>query len=75
MALLEGNKISISKRPMPLKLDKFVMQKTETEYKEIFSYTPNLKMPIVLSTQKLQKEIKSILYFEKNKMKLKVNVN
>ena len=40
MALLEGNKISISKRPMPLKLDSLYAE-TETEYKD-FRYTPNL---------------------------------
>ena len=41
MALMEGEKISISKKPMPLKFDSLYSEK-EGEYKE-FNYTPNLK--------------------------------
>lgn len=73
MALLEGNKISISKRPMPLKLDSLYAE-TETEYKD-FRYTPNLKRPICIIDPETTEEIKPILYFDEKQMKLKVNVN
>ena len=75
MALLEGNKISISKRPMPLKLDSLYAE-TETEYKD-FRYTPNLKRPICIIDPETTEEIKPILYFDektnevKGKCKLK----
>ena len=49
MAILEENKISISKKPMPLKLDSLYTE-TETEYKD-FRYTPNLKRPICIIDQ------------------------
>ena len=43
MVLLEGNKISISKKPMPLKFNSLYSEE-KTEYKDV-KYTPNLKRP------------------------------
>jgi len=75
MALLEGDKISISKKPMPLKFDSLYSEK-EGEYKE-FNYTPNLKRPICIIDPDTTEEVKPILYFDektnevKGKCKLK----
>ena len=74
-ALLEGEKISISKRPMPLKFDS-IYNETETEYKD-FRYTPNLKRPICIIDPETTEELKPLLYFDeitnevKGKCKLK----
>ena len=74
-ALLEGEKISISKRPMPLKFDS-IYNETETEYKD-FRYTPNLKRPICIIDPETTEEVKPMLYFDektnevKGKCKLK----
>ena len=75
MALLEGDKISISKKPMPLKFDSLYSEK-EGEYKE-FNYTPNFKRPICIIDPDTTEEVKPILYFDektnevKGKCKLK----
>ena len=75
MAILEENKISISKKPMPLKLDSLYTE-TETEYKD-FRYTPNLKRPICIIDPENTEEVKPVLYFDektnevKGKCKLK----
>jgi len=75
MALLEGDKISISKKPMPLKFDSLYSEK-EGEYKE-FNYTPNFKRPICIIDPETTEEVKPILYFDektnevKGKCKLK----
>jgi len=75
MALLEGDKISISKKPMPLKFDSLYSEK-DGEYKE-FNYTPNLKRPICIIDPDTTEEVKPILYFDektnevKGKCKLK----
>ena len=61
-ALLEGEKISISKRPMPLKFDS-IYNETETEYKD-FRYTPNLKRPICIIDPETTEEVKPMLYFD-----------
>ena len=74
-ALLEGEKISISKRPMPLKFDS-IYNETETEYKD-FRYTPNLKRPRCIIDPETTEEVKPMLYFDektnevKGKCKLK----
>lgn len=44
MGLLDGDKVKISKKPVPIKFDTLYTEK-ESEYKE-FKYTPNLKRPI-----------------------------
>ena len=62
MGILEGNKLRISKRPMPLKFDTLYSEE-ETEYKE-FRYTPNLKRPISIIDPETTEEIKPILYFD-----------
>ena len=77
MALLQGNKISISKKPMPLKFDS-IYNEVETEYKD-FTYTPNLKRPICIIDPETTEEVKPVLYYDdeadevKGKCKLKPN--
>ena len=74
-AILEGNKISISKKPMPLKFEN-IYGETEQEIKD-FKYTPNLKRPICIIDPETTEEIKPTLYFDemtnevKGKCKLK----
>ena len=69
MALLEGDKISISKKPMPLKFDSLYSEK-EGDYKE-FNYTPNLKRPICIIDPETTEEVKPILYFDENTNEVK----
>lgn len=75
MGLLEGDKVKISKKPMPVKFNTLYTEK-ETEYKE-FKYTPNLKRPISIIDPETTEEIKPSLYFDevtnevKGKCKLK----
>ena len=75
MALLEGNKISISKRPMPLKFNSLYSEE-KTEYKDV-KYTPNLKRPICIIDPETTEEVKPVLYYDektnevKGKCKLK----
>ena len=75
MALLEGNKISISKKPMPLKFNSLYSEE-KTEYKEV-RYTPNLKRPICIIDPETTEEVKPTLYYDektdevKGKCKLK----
>lgn len=75
MALLEDNKISISKKPVPLKFNSIYAEE-ETEYKD-FKYTPNLQRPICIIDPETTEEIKPVLYFDektnevKGKCKLK----
>lgn len=77
MALLEGTKITISKKPMPLKFNTLYSEE-ETVYKE-FRYTPNLKRPISIIDPETTEEIKPVVYFDeetnevKGKCKLKAN--
>ncbi len=77
MALLEGTKITISKKPMPLKFDTIYSEK-ETVYKE-FNYTPNLKRPISIIDPETTEEVKPVVYLDKEtneikgKCKLKAN--
>ena len=75
MALLNNDKVSISKKPMPLKFDNLYSE-NEKEYKD-FKYTPNLKRPICIIDPETTEEIKPTLYFDektnevKGKCKLK----
>ena len=77
MALLEGSKITISKRPMPLKFDTIYSEK-ESVYKE-FKYTPNLERPISIIDPETTEEVKPVVYLDeetneiKGKCKLKAN--
>ena len=74
-AILEGDKVSISKKPMPLKFDS-IYSENETEIKD-FKYTPNLKRPICIIDPENTEEVKPVLYFDeqtdevKGKCKLK----
>ena len=69
MALLEGDKISISKKPMPLKFDSLYSEK-EGDYKE-FNYTPNLKRPICIIDPETTEEVKPVLYFDESTNEVK----
>lgn len=75
MAVLEDDKITISKKPVPLKFDSLYSEE-EAEYKE-FNYTPNLKRPISIIDPETTEEVKPILYIDektnevKGKCKLK----
>ena len=69
MALLEGTKITISKKPMPLKFDTIYSEK-ETVYKE-FNYTPNLKRPISIIDPETTEEVKPVVYLDKETNEIK----
>lgn len=75
MALLQGNQITICKKPVPMKFDN-LYQEQEFEVKD-FQYTPNLKRPICIIDPETTEEIKPTLYFDektnevKGKCKLK----
>ncbi len=75
MALLQGNQVSICKKPVPIKFDNLYEEK-EYEVKD-FKYTPNLKRPICIIDPETTEEIKPTLYFDeetnevKGKCKLK----
>ncbi len=77
MALLEGTKITISKKPMPLKFDT-IYSEDESVYRE-FKYTPNLERPISIIDPETTEEVKPIVYLDeetnevKGKCKLKAN--
>lgn len=75
VGLLEDNKVSIIKKPMPINFETLYNEK-EFEYKEV-SYTPNLKRPISIIDPETTEEVKPVLYFDektnevKGKCKLK----
>ena len=69
MALLEGTKITISKKPMPLQFDTIYSEK-ETVYKE-FNYTPNLKRPISIIDPETTEEVKPVVYLDKETNEIK----
>ena len=69
MALLEGTKITVSKKPMPLKFDT-IYSENETVYKE-FNYTPNLKRPISIIDPETTEEVKPVVYIDKDTNELK----
>ena len=74
-AIMADDKISISKKPMPLKCDS-IYSEEEKEIKD-FKYTPNLKRPICIIDPETTEEVKPTLYFDektnevKGKCKLK----
>lgn len=63
MGILENGKLSISKKPLPIKLNTLYSEK-EMEYRE-FRYTPNLKRPILIIDPETTEEVKPVLYFDK----------
>ena len=74
-AVLSGDKILKTKKPVPLKFDSLYSEE-EMELKD-FKYTPNLKRPICVIDPETTEEIKPRLYFDektnevKGKCKLK----
>ena len=74
-AVLSGDRILITKKPVPLKFDSLYSEE-EMELKD-FKYTPNLKRPICVIDPETTEEIKPRLYFDektnevKGKCKLK----
>lgn len=69
MGLLDGDKVKISEKPVPIKFDTLYTEK-ESEYKE-FKYTPNLKRPISIIDPETAEEIKPVLYFDKETNEVK----
>ena len=69
MGILEGNKVTISKKPTLIKFDTLYSEK-EMEFKE-FKYTPNLKRPITIIDPETTEEIKPVLYFDKDTNEVK----
>ena len=69
MGILEGNKVTISKKPTLIKFDTLYSEK-EMEFKE-FKYTPNLKRPISIIDPETTEEIKPVLYFDKDTNEVK----
>lgn len=63
-AILEGNKVSINKKPTALKFDSIYTEEG-TEIKD-FKYTPNLKRQICIIDPETAEEIKPTLYFDEN---------
>ena len=59
---MEGDKVSISKKPMPLKFNSIYAEQA-TELKD-FKYTPNLKRPICIIDPETTEEVKPTLYFD-----------
>lgn len=74
-AVMTDDKISISRKPLPLKFDS-IYSEEEKEIKD-FRYTPNLKRPICIIDPETTEEVKPMLYFDeqtnevKGKCKLK----
>ena len=75
VGLLEGDKVSIIKKPMPISF-KTLYNEKEFEYKEV-EYTQNLKRPISIIDPETTEEVKPMLYVDektnevKGKCKLK----
>jgi len=69
MGLLEGDKLKISKKPVPLKFNTIYTEQ-EQDYKE-FKYTPNLKRPISIIDPETAEEIKPVLYYDKETNEVK----
>lgn len=61
-AILEGNKISVNKKPASLKFESIYNEEV-TELKD-FKYTPNLKRQICIIDPETAEEIKPTLYFD-----------
>ena len=62
MALLKDNQITMSKKPIPLKLNNIYSEQAQ-EIKEV-RYTPNLKRPICIIDPETTEEVKPVLYFD-----------
>ena len=77
MAILQGDKVTISKKPLPLKFDTLYYDGDKV-FKE-FKYTPNLKRQISIIDPETTEEVKQTLYFDedtkevKGRCKLKAN--
>ena len=69
MAILEEDKITISKKPVPIKFESLYSEE-EVEYKD-FVYTPNLKRPISIIDPETTEEIKPVLYFDEDTNEVK----
>ena len=68
-AIMADDKISISKKPLPLKFDSIYAEE-EKEIKD-FKYTPNLKRPICIIDPETTEEVKPVLYFDENTNEVK----
>ena len=68
-AILADDKISISKKPMPLKFDSLYSE--EEKVIKDFKYTPNLKRPICIIDPETAEEVKPVLYFDENTNEVK----
>lgn len=68
-AVLQGDKVSISKKPLPLKFDTLYSDK-EQEYKD-FKYTPNMKRQISIIDPETTEEVKPSLYFDEDTKEVK----
>ena len=66
--VLDGEKVLISKKPMPFKFENIYSE--QEEYREV-EYTPNLKRPISIIDPETTEEIKPILYFDKETNEVK----
>ena len=69
MALFQGNKITMSKKPIPLKLNN-IYSEEEQEIKDV-RYTPNLKRPICIIDPETTEEVKPTLYFDEETNEVK----
>jgi len=69
MALLKDDKITMSKKPIPLKLDNIYSEQSQ-EIKEV-KYTPNLKRPICIIDPETTEEVKPVLYFDEETNEIK----
>lgn len=69
VGLLEGNKVSIIKKPMPISF-KTLYNEKEFEYKEV-EYTQNLKRPISIIDPETTEEVKPMLYIDKKTNEVK----
>ena len=68
-AVLQGDKVNISKKPLPLKFDTLYSDKDQ-EYKE-FKYTPNMKRQISIIDPETTEEVKPTLYFDEDTKEVK----
>ncbi|MCI8999930.1 MAG: hypothetical protein HFJ26_03145 [Clostridia bacterium] len=67
--IMAENKLTISKKPMPVKFDTIYSEK-ESVYKE-FDYTPNLKRPISIIDPETTEEVKPIVYLDEKTNEIK----
>ena len=67
--IMAENKLTISKKPMPVKFDTIYSEK-ESVYKE-FDYTPNLKRPISIIDPETTVELKPIVYLDEKTNEIK----